>query len=168
MQKNQWGGDRKHYFAFFFLWGCFNCQWLRGGKMKQKVLFRASWNWTFCLLLWLKPQTVRGSISPSSLYGSGVDQGNEERRWDQDFLLLPKVFESFPSNLSGARWCNVVHEKYLQIFNQMEVGFVGVDATLGDKCGTGEDLQSSRKWSVHRIGPISLLLFLFGANQENY
>ena len=54
-----------------------------------------------------------GSTWPSSLYGSGVDQGNEERRCMQDFLLLPQEFESFPSDLLQARWPNLVYVEYL-------------------------------------------------------
>ena len=31
----------------FDIWRCFNCRWVRGGGVCQKVLFRASWNRTF-------------------------------------------------------------------------------------------------------------------------
>ena len=55
----------------------------------------------------------KGRILPFSLYGSGIDQGNEEWRWAQDFILLPQGFESFPSDLSRARWHNLVYVEYL-------------------------------------------------------
>ena len=35
-----------------------------------------------------------GNTSSSSLYGAGVDQGNENRKRVQDFLLLPQGFEN--------------------------------------------------------------------------
>ena len=38
-----------------------NCQSLRGGEVGQRILFRASWNYIYCLLLWLKTWSVRGA-----------------------------------------------------------------------------------------------------------
>ena len=45
----------------FALWGCFDCQWVRGGEVGQKILFKASWNRIFCLLLWLNSWRARGA-----------------------------------------------------------------------------------------------------------
>ena len=85
-----------------------------GGGVGQKVLFKASWNWD-CLLLRLKSRSA--SISWCSLYSSGIDHGNEEGRWVQDFLLLPQGFESFPSDLPLGRWRNLVLAEYSSMFN---------------------------------------------------
>ena len=56
-----------------------------------------------------------------------VNQGNEERRWVQDFLVLPQGFGSFPSVFSRARWRNLVRVECLNIINPMMV-----DANFGD------------------------------------
>ena len=69
---------------------------------------------------------LEGSIPPSSLYGSGVDQWNEERRRVHDFLLLPKGFESFPSDLPRVSWLNLVRVEYLLMVKSMVVGFCSI------------------------------------------
>ena len=44
---------------------------------------------------------------------SGVNQGNEEGRCVQDFLVLPQRFGSFPSVFLLARWRNLVRVECL-------------------------------------------------------
>ena len=41
--------------------GYFNCWWVRGDGVGQKVLFRASWRPIFCLFLCLKSWCARGA-----------------------------------------------------------------------------------------------------------
>ena len=45
----------------FVLRRCFNCWWLRGSRVGQKIFVRVSRNRIFCLLLWLKSQYTRGA-----------------------------------------------------------------------------------------------------------
>ena len=62
--RSVWKTDEREaeiIFLIFFLWECFNCQWLRSGGVGHKVLFRASWNWIFFLLLRLKSRSARGA-----------------------------------------------------------------------------------------------------------
>ena len=54
-----------------------------------------------------------GSILPSSLYASGVGQGNKEGWWVQDFFLLPHGFEVYLSDLSRVRYRNLVRVENL-------------------------------------------------------
>ena len=108
--KNDEGKVESIILLIFLLWGCFNCWWMRGGEVGQKILFRGSLNRIFCLLLRLQSRIV---ISPSNLYDPGFDQENEEGRGVQDFLLLPQEFQSFPSDWSQARWANLVRGEYL-------------------------------------------------------
>ena len=65
------------------------------------------------------------------LFVPGVNQGIEEGRWFQDFLVLPQDFGSFPLTFSRARWRNLVRMECLQMIKPMAVDFK-VDATLGD------------------------------------
>ena len=65
------------------------------------------------------------------LFVSGVNQGNEEGRWVQDFLVLPQGFGSFPSVFLRARWRNLVRVECLLMIKPMVVD-LEVDATLVD------------------------------------
>ena len=59
--KKRWVVAESIILLIFVLWGCFNCRWLKGGVVGQKVLFRASCYRIFCLLLRLKFQSARGA-----------------------------------------------------------------------------------------------------------
>ena len=59
--KNWWGGGRKHCFVIFCFVGCFNCWWLTGSGVGQKVLFRTNWNRIFSLLFRLKSRSAWGA-----------------------------------------------------------------------------------------------------------
>ena len=46
--ENWWGVGIKHcFFVNLFPWQCFNCRWMRGSWVGQKVLFRSSWSCIF-------------------------------------------------------------------------------------------------------------------------
>ena len=51
---------------------------------------------------------------------------NKEGRYVQDFLLLPQGFESFPSDLRRARWCNLVCVACLYMIKPMVVSFCSI------------------------------------------
>ena len=58
--KNHWGGGRQHYFvSFLFCGGALIISSWEVVNEEQRLLFRASWNWTFYLLLRLKSQSMR-------------------------------------------------------------------------------------------------------------
>ena len=42
--KNDEGKVESIILLIFLLWGCFNCWWMRGGEVGQKILFRGSLN----------------------------------------------------------------------------------------------------------------------------
>ena len=73
-------------------WG--GAESLISGKLKSHLLFITS----------AKIPKREGNISPSSLYGPGVNQANEEGRRFQDFLLSSQWFEGFPSDVPQLRW----------------------------------------------------------------
>ena len=54
----------------FALWGCFDCRLVRGGKVGQKILFRASWNRIFYLVLWLNSWSARGASCHLAFVGN--------------------------------------------------------------------------------------------------
>ena len=45
--KTDEGKTESIVFLIFILWWCFNCRWMRGGRMGHKVLLRANWNRIF-------------------------------------------------------------------------------------------------------------------------
>ena len=45
----------------FALWGCFDCRWVTGGEVGQKILIRASWNRIFYSLLQLNSWSAKGA-----------------------------------------------------------------------------------------------------------
>ena len=51
---------------------------------------------------------------------------NKEGRYVQDFLLLPQGFGSFPSDLTRARWCNLVCVACLYMIKPMVVSFCSI------------------------------------------
>ena len=87
--RNQQEKDRKHYFVNFCFVGVLKLsldgEWWGGtesfisNQLRLCLLFIAS----------AKIPEREGSISPSSIYGSGVNLVNEEERWIWDSLLLP-------------------------------------------------------------------------------
>ena len=91
-----------------------------------------------------------GSISTSNLYGSGVDQGNEEGR--ASFLLLTSGFVG-----SG---------EYLLMVKPMVVGFCSteVDTTLDLR--TLPQFQGN-EMRTPRQSKISSFSFMFAINRKN-
>ena len=75
-----------------------------------------------------------GSISPSSLYAFGVEKENKEGKWVQDFFMLPDGFEGFSSDLSRAKWRNLVRVECLQMVKRMVAGF----CSIGGWCYSGQ------------------------------
>ena len=95
-KKKFWGVPHLlHMCVIFVLWGCFNCWWLRGGEVGKKVLFRDSWNCIFCLLLWLKSQTVRGASGHPAFMILVLIKGM--RRGDESKILFchPRSLRAF-------------------------------------------------------------------------
>ena len=88
----------------------------------QKVLLRARWNCIFCLLLLLKSWSLRGaSHHPVSMVLMLI-KGTRSAGESNISFGYPRGFESFPSNLSRGRWCNLVCVECLKI-KPMVVGF---------------------------------------------
>ena len=66
------------FFFFFCSLECFNCWWVDGGDIKQKILFAAGWNsFMFLVLVLFKDKGCR--VSPKfHIFFSDVNQGNKE------------------------------------------------------------------------------------------
>ena len=69
---------------------------------------------------------------------------NKERKWVQDFLLLPQGFESFRSDLSQTRWSNLVRVECLQMIKLMVVGFCYIGGWCDSGCEIWEHFHSFR------------------------
>ena len=54
----------------FALWGCFDCWWVRGDEVEQKILFTASWYQIFDLLLCLNSWSARGASCHLAFVGN--------------------------------------------------------------------------------------------------
>ena len=89
-----WEAKGLIFFYFCFL-EFFNCRWIRGGGVEQKVLFKVSWNRIFLFLVLFK-NGGRGLSSRFHLFVSGVNQGNEEAVWVQDILTWPQGWKDSP------------------------------------------------------------------------
>ena len=76
--KTNRGRDIRPNFIFFSL-ECFNCQWVSGGGLRQKVLFRAGWNLIFCVPSLIQGWRQRVNLR-CHLFVSDMNQGNEDFR----------------------------------------------------------------------------------------
>ena len=135
--------DRQKALIYVLL-RCFNCQWLKGDAVGQKILFKVSWNWIF-------------------LFIASTNPGGRGRRWVQDFHLLSQGFESFP--LDHRDWvgliqcvcsiCRWLRQKWL-VYVLLEF-----DAAVGEGCGIWEHLHSFREVKWERgVSPRFYLLVL--------
>ena len=111
--KNRWGGERKYFHVNFCFGGVLIVgEWEVVGWW-QKVLFRASWNRIFCLLLLLKSWSLRGAshhpVFMVLMLIKGIKRGGES---NISFGFL-REFESYPLNLPRGRWCNLVRVECL-------------------------------------------------------
>ena len=80
----------------FVMWGCFNFQWVKGGGVGQKMLFRASWNCIFCLLLLLKSWSVRGASHHSAFIVLELIKGTSRRCESKIFFCYPRGLTASP------------------------------------------------------------------------
>ena len=66
--SNAWeineGMRQKASFCYFFIWGCFGCQWMRVGETAQKISFVFS----FSFLVLLKKIRMRDRTTPSLVF----------------------------------------------------------------------------------------------------
>ena len=97
--KNQWGRDRRlNYILLFCSLECFNCWWVGGGRVEQKVFPGSAEIVSFVFLVLFKDGGRR--VSPRfHLFVSDVsdvlflfvsNQGNKDVRWVQDLLRGPR------------------------------------------------------------------------------
>ena len=99
----------------FVLWAGLNCQWLRCAGVGQKVLFRVSWNWIICLLLWLKSSSTRGASRHPAFMVLLMIKGISGRSESKISFCWSRIFRFsfFPWDISPAKWCNLAHVVYL-------------------------------------------------------
>ena len=123
------------------------------GGVGQKVLFRASWNRIFSLLLSLKFRSAKGSSRHPALMVlvliKGMRRGRGGGRVSSRCSFSYQGSKSFPADLPQAKRRNLVHVEYLQMIKPMVVGFcwflvmcVGLENTCTISGKWNEDVES--------------------------
>ena len=126
----------------FVLWQCFNCRWVSSGGMEQ-VLFRASWNRIFRLLIRLKSRCARwASCHPAFMVLVLIKR---MKRGGESKISFCYLRSSTASSQIYHEWGGVILCVWSVCrLSQLWLVFVllGVDATLGNGCGIWEHLLS--------------------------
>ena len=125
---------------------------MRGGRVEKKVLYRASWNCTFCQLIRLKSLSVRGASHHAVFMVLALIMG--VRRGDEYKISFYypeglRVFLQTYLEWGGRIWCVWNVCRWL-IQWRVILALLGVDATLGDGCGIWEYLHSFREVKCHQ------------------